>query len=123
MNLEQDDGQEGGRRSEILMQQDPDQVGKEDDKASTGGVSSLDFENFLSDFENGMAALELTTEPADEGTSTLEPPWAFMRMNNSSNSKDAEQKLSTETKEKKNRRRCPRTFLGNVARTRVGCAS
>ena len=73
MNLEQDDGQEGGRRSEILMQQDPDQAGKEDDKASTGGVSSLDFKNFLSDFENGMASLELTTEPADEGTSTLEP--------------------------------------------------
>ena len=60
------------------MQQDPDQAGKEDDKASTGGVSSLDFENFLSDFENSVDALEATTEPADEGTSTLEPPSAFM---------------------------------------------
>ena len=59
------------------MQQDPDQAGKEDDKASTGGVSSQDFENLLSDFENGMDALEATTEPADEGTSTLEPPSAF----------------------------------------------
>ena len=46
------------------MKQDPDQAGKEDDKASTGGVSSLDFENFLSDFENGMDALEAMTEPA-----------------------------------------------------------
>ena len=37
------------------MQQDPDQ--KEDDKASTGGLSSLNF-NFLSDFESGEDALE-----------------------------------------------------------------
>ena len=47
-NLERDDGQGGSRRSEEPMQQD--QAGKEDDKATTGGVSSLDFENFLSDF-------------------------------------------------------------------------
>ena len=39
------------------MQQEPDQDEKEDDKSSTGGVSSLDF-NFLSDFENGMDTLE-----------------------------------------------------------------
>ena len=82
------------------MQQDPDQAGKEDDKASTGGVSSLDFENFLSDFENGMDALEATTEPADENTSTLEPPSAFMETNRKLpesgspiNSKDTELKL------------------------------
>ena len=31
------------------MQQEPNQVEKEDDKASTGGVSSLDI-NFLCDF-------------------------------------------------------------------------
>ena len=54
------------------MQQDPDQAEKEDDKASTGRMTSLDF-NFLSDFENGTDTLEATTEPADEGTSTLEP--------------------------------------------------
>ena len=86
------------------MQQDSDQAGKEDDKASTGGVSSLDFENFLSDFENGMDAMEATTEPADEGTSTLEPPSAFMGTNRKlpesgspSNSKDTEQKLLMES--------------------------
>ena len=77
-NLERDDGEGGSRRSEEPMRQGPDQAGKEDDKASTGGVSSVDFEIFLSDFENGMDALEATTEPADEGTSTLEPPSAFM---------------------------------------------
>ena len=48
------------------MQEDPDQAEKEDDKASTGGISSLDF-NFLSDFDNNADALE-TTEPANEGT-------------------------------------------------------
>ena len=63
------------------MQQDPDQAEKEDDKASTGRMSSLDF-NFLSDVENGTETLEGTTEPAEEGTSTLEPPSAaFMEMN------------------------------------------
>ena len=62
------------------MQQDPDQAEKEDDKASTGGIPSLDF-NFLSDFENGTDTLEATTEAAEEGTSTLEPPSAFMEMN------------------------------------------
>ena len=63
---EGDDGQGGSRRSEELMQEDPDQAEKEDDKASTGGISSLDF-NFLSDFENNADALG-TTEPANEGT-------------------------------------------------------
>ena len=78
------------------MQQDPDQADREDDKASTGGMSSLDF-NLLSDFENGTDMLETTTEPADEGTSTLEPPSAFMESNRNlqessslSNSKNTE---------------------------------
>ena len=72
-NPRQDDGQGGSRRSEEPMQQDADQAKKEDDKASTGGMSSLDF-NFLSDFENGTDTLEATIEPADGETSTLEPP-------------------------------------------------
>ena len=99
---EGDDGQGGSRRSEESMQQEPDQAEKEDDKASTGGVSSLDF-NFLSDFECGADALE-TTEPADEGTSTLEPPSAFMETNRNlpesrspSNSKDTEQRFLMES--------------------------
>ena len=73
-----DDGQGGSRRSEEPMQEDHDQAEKQDDKASTGGISSLDF-NFLSDFENNADALK-TTEPANEGTSTLEPPSAFAEM-------------------------------------------
>ena len=76
---EKDDGQGGSRRSVESMQQDPDQAEKEDNKASTGGVSSLEF-NFLRCFESGADALE-TTEPADEGTSTLEPSSAFMETN------------------------------------------
>ena len=62
-----DDGQGGSRRSEEPMQEDPDQAEKEDDRASIGGISSLDFKLF-SDFENNSDALE-TTESANEGTS------------------------------------------------------
>ena len=86
-----DDGQGGSRRSEESMQQ-----------ASTGRVSSLNF-IFLSDFENGADALE-TTEPADEGTSTLEPQSAFLETSRNlpesgspSNSKDTEQRLLMES--------------------------
>ena len=67
-----DDEQGGSRRSDESMEQDQDQVEGEDDKASTGGISILDF-NFLSDFENGTETAGETTE---EGTSTLEPPCA-----------------------------------------------
>ena len=108
-NPRRDDGQGGSRRLEEPMQQDPDQAEKEDDKASTGGMSSLDF-NFLSDFENGTDTLKATTEPADARTSTLEPPSAFMETNRN-------------LPEKKNRRHCQSTFLGNVARRRAGSAS
>ena len=51
-NSRRDDGQGGSRRSEEPMQQDPDQAEKGDNKASTGGMYSLEF-NFLGDFENG----------------------------------------------------------------------
>ena len=76
---EGDDGQGGSRRSEEPMQENPDQAEKEDDKASTGGISRLDF-NFLSDFENSADALK-TNEPANEGTLTIEPPSTFVEMN------------------------------------------
>ena len=98
-NPRQDDGQDGRRQSEEPMQQDPDQAEKEDDMASTGGMSSMAF-NILSDFENGADTLEATTKPADEGTSTLEPLSAFLETNGNlpessspSNSENAEKKL------------------------------
>ena len=75
---EGDEGQGGSRQTEEPMQQDASQAGGEDDRASTGGASSLDF-NIFSDLENDADTLE-TTEPADEGLSTLEPPSAFMEM-------------------------------------------
>ena len=75
---EGDDGQGGSRQTEEPMQQDASQAGGEDNRASTGGVSSLDF-NIFSDLENNADTLE-TNEPADEGISTLEPPSAFMEM-------------------------------------------
>ena len=63
---EGNDGQGGSRQTEEPMQQD--QAGGEDDRASTGGTSSLDF-NIFSDLKNNADTLE-TTEPADEGIST-----------------------------------------------------
>ena len=48
---EGDDAQGGSRQTEEQLQQDASQAGGEDDRASTGGVSSLDF-NIFSDLEN-----------------------------------------------------------------------
>ena len=99
---EGDDGQGGSRRTEEPIQQGNDRADREDDRASTGGISSLDF-NFLSDFENKADTLE-AAEPADEGTSTLEPPSAFMEMKRNlpessspGNSKGNEQRLLMES--------------------------
>ena len=68
----------------------------------TGGITSLDF-NLFSDFENNADALE-TTEPANEGTSTLKPPSVFAEMkrnlpesNSPGNSKDNGQRLLMES--------------------------
>ena len=70
-------------------------------KASTGGITSLDF-NLFSDIENNADAVE-TTEPENEGTSTLEPPSAFAEMKRNllessspGNSKDNEQRRRIE---------------------------
>ena len=109
------------RRSEEPMQQDPDQAEKEYDKASTGGISSLDF-NFLSDFEYGTDTLEGMTEPAEEGTFSLEPQSAFMEMNRNllesrspSNSKNAEKRLLMESPRRRRIEVTARvTFLGTL---------
>ena len=86
------------------------------------GVTSLYFESFLSDFENGMDGLEVTIEPADEGTSTLGAPSAFMGMNwklpesgSPSNSKNTEQKLLMESPRRKRVEGAARVlFLGTL---------
>ena len=39
-NPRRDDWQGGSRRSDEAMQQDPDKAEREDNKASTGGISS-----------------------------------------------------------------------------------
>ena len=84
------------------MQQDASQAGGEDDRASTRGVSSLDF-NIFSDLENNADTLE-TTEPADEGVSTLEPPTTFTEMkrillesSSPGNSRNNEQRILMES--------------------------
>ena len=117
---EGDDGQGGSRRMEEPMQQGNDQADREDDKASTGGISSLDF-NFLSDFENNADTLE-AAEPADEGTSTLKPPSAFMEMKRNlpessspGNSKDNEQRILMESPKRKRIEGAARVpFLGTL---------
>ena len=117
---EGDDGQGGSRRTEEPMQQGNDQADREDDKASTGGISSLDF-NFLSDFENNADTLE-AAEPADEGTSTLEPPSAFTEMKRNlpessspGNSKDKKERLLMESPRRRRIEGAARVpFLGTL---------
>ena len=99
---EGDDGQRGSRQAEEPMQQDASQAGEEDNRASTGGVSSLDF-NIFSDLENNADTLE-TTEPADEDILTLEPPSAFTEMKRNlpdssspGNSRNNEQRILMES--------------------------
>ena len=96
---EGEDGQGGSRQAEEPMQQDVSQAGGEDDRASTGGISSLDF-NIFSDLQNNDDTLE-ATEPADE---PLEPPSAFTEMkrnlpesSSSGNSRNNEQRILMES--------------------------
>ena len=117
---EGDDVQGGSRQTEEPRQQGNDQADREDNKASTGGISSLDF-NFLSDFENNADMLE-AAEPADEGTSTLEPPSAFIEMKRNlpessslGNSKDNEQRLPMESQRRRRIEGAARVpFLGTL---------
>ena len=78
-NEKRDDKEEEDRQPEEAMEKDPDRAGKDDDKTSAGGVSSLDF-NFLDDYKIETETLERTTEPAEDGTSSLEPPSASMNL-------------------------------------------
>ena len=117
---EGDDGQGGSRQTEEPMQQDASQAGGEDDRASTGGASSLDF-NIFSDLENNADTLE-TTEPADEGISTLEPPSAFMEMKRNlpessspGNSRNNEQRILMESPRRRRVEASARVpFLGTL---------
>ena len=117
---EGDDGQGESRLAEEPMQQDASQAGGEDDRASTGGVSSLDF-NIFRDLENNAETLE-TTEPADEGISTLEPPTAFTEMKRNlpessspGNSRNNEERILMESPRRRRIEGSARvTFLGTL---------
>ena len=117
-----DDTEGEDRQSEGPMQHDPDQAGKDDDKASIGRVSSLDF-NFSDDLEMGTETLEGTTEPAEDETSTLEHPSAFMNISRNLPERSSPGKLKTiETKllmESPRKRRIEGTvrahFLGTLS--------
>ena len=117
---EGDDGHGGSRQAEEPMQQDASQAGGEDERASTGGVSSLDF-NIFNDLENNADTLE-STEPADEGISTLEPPSAFTGMKRNlpessspGNSRNKEQRRLMESPRRKKIEGSARVpFLGTL---------
>ena len=117
---EGDDGQGGSRQTEEPLQQDADQAHGEDDRASTGGTSSLDF-NIFSDLENNADTLE-TTEPADDGISTLELPSAFMEMKRNlpessspGNSRNNDQRILMESPRRRRIEASARvTFLGTL---------
>ena len=96
-NEERDDEENENLRPEEPMEQDPDKAGSDDEKASVGGASRLDF-NFLDDKE-GTETLAGTTEPAEDETSTLEPPSAFM--NPAHNLPESSSPGKTETTRKK----------------------
>ena len=87
------------------MEQDPDQVRRDDDKTSACGASSQDF-NFLHDDEIGTETLPGTTEPAEDDTSTLEPPSAFMNL--SHNSPESSSPGKTKATAMKILKECPR---------------
>ena len=117
---EGDDGQGGSRQTEEPMQQDVDEADGEDDRASTEGVSSLDFNTF-SDLENNADTLE-TNMPADEGISTLEPPSAFMETKRNlpesslpGNSRNNEQRIIMESPRRRRTEGSARVpFLGTL---------
>ena len=72
VNNQKRDDKEGEDQRQSEEPVHPGKAGKDDDKASTGGTSSLDF-NFLQDFEAETRTIEGTTEPAVDETFTLEP--------------------------------------------------
>ena len=71
---ERDDEEQKDRQLEEPVEQDPDQAGKDDDKASVGCASSLDF--FFDEDETEIVTG--TTEPAGDEICALEQPSAFM---------------------------------------------
>ena len=76
-----------------------------------------------------MDALEVTTGPADEDTSTLEPPSSFLGMNwklpesgSPSNSKDTDQKLLMESTRRRRIEGAARVpFLGTCPKKSRRC--
>ena len=78
-NEERDDGEKEDRQQEEAKEQDPDQAGRHDDKVSAGGSSGLDL-NLLDDDEAGTETLAGTNEPAEDETSRLKAPSAFMNL-------------------------------------------
>ena len=76
---ERDDEEKENRLPEELMEQDIDPAGRNDDKASMVGTSSLVL-YFLDNDEVGTETLAGMTEPPEDETSTLESRSTFMKL-------------------------------------------
>ena len=61
-NEKRDNEEKEDRQLEEPMEQDPNHAGRDDDRGSVGGASSLDF-NFLNYDEVGTETVAGTTEP------------------------------------------------------------
>ena len=122
-NEKRDDTKKEYRQPEEPMEQNSDQAGRDDDKAESRGVSSLDF-NISDEDEEGTETLTGTTEAAVDETSMLEPPSAIFnavhRLPASSfpgkNESIMKKFFDGVSAQEKNRRRSPSTFLGNPAK-------
>ena len=116
---EGDDGQGGSRRTEEPMQQGNDQADSEDDKASTGGKSSLDF-NFL----GTLRIMRIRWKRLSQQTKALRHETSVGLYGNET--EFAGEQLSGQfkrkrtktphgiTEEKKNRSPCQRPILGTL---------
>ena len=101
--LKRDDEEQEDCQPEEPMDHKPDQAGKDNDKASVGGASSLLEFDFLDEDEEGTETLagllnQRKTEPAEDETSTLEPPSAFMNAAHNLSESSSPGKIETTTK-------------------------
>ena len=124
-NRERDEKEREDRQPEEAMEQNTDHAGKDVDKISRGGVSNLDF-NFLDDYEVEAETLGGKPEPAEDETSTLKPPSAFMNpsrdlpeSSSPNKFKTTELKLLLESPRRRRIEDASRVLSWNLARRRT----
>ena len=94
---EREDEEKEDRQPEDQIEQDPGQVVGDDNEPSVGDASNLDF-NFTDEEEEETETLAGTAEPAEDETSTLESPSAFMNAANNLPESSSPGKIETTRK-------------------------